>query len=86
MTNPDLITKESRFENSGIKEFITSITIITTVANSLLQSIGAKQMPIILLNSNEILWIKSSSHLLSDVLRLLVPFPFEKSIPILFQK
>ena len=38
MTNPDLIAKESRYENSGTKEFIISFAFIT-VGNTLLHSI-----------------------------------------------
>jgi len=79
MTNPDLITKESRYENSGTREFIISFAFITTVANSLLQSIGVKRIPVILSKSNETLWIKASSHL-SDVLSLLVPYPVCESV------
>src|SRR5659263_162969 len=77
MTNPDLITKESRYENSGTREFIISFAFITTKANCLLQRIGVKRMPVILSKSNETLWIMVSNHL-SDVLSLLVPYPYEK--------
>lgn len=63
--------------NPETKEIVTSYAIITTVANSLLLSLGVKRMPVILSKSNEILWIKASSHL-SDVLTLLVPYPSEK--------
>jgi len=77
MTNPDLITKESRYENSGTREFIISFAFITTKANCLLQRIGVKRMPVILSKSNETLWIMASNHL-SDVLSLLVPYPYEK--------
>lgn len=59
------------------KDIVFSFAIITTVANSLLQSIGVKRMPVILSKSDETHWIKSSNHL-SDVLRLLIPCPAEK--------
>ena len=58
------------------KEIVTSFAIITTVANSLLQSIGVKRMPVILSRSEEAYWVKSSNHL-SDVLVLLNPYPAE---------
>jgi len=58
------------------KEIVTSFAIITTVANSLLQSIGVKRMPVILSRSEETYWVKSSSHL-SDALVLLNPYPAE---------
>jgi len=65
------------WQNPESKEIVTSFAIITTTANSLLQTIGVKRMPVILSNSDESGWIKSSSHL-SDILRLLVAYPSEK--------
>jgi len=59
------------------KEIVSSFAIITTVANSLLQSIGVKRMPVILSRSEETYWVKSSNHL-SDILGLLNPYPAEK--------
>ena len=59
------------------KDIVFSFAIITTVANSLMQSIGVKRMPVILSKSNETLWIKASGHL-SDVLTLLIPYSSEK--------
>jgi putative SOS response-associated peptidase YedK len=64
------------WQNPVSKEIVTSFAIITTVANSLLQSIGVKRMPVVLARVNEMEWIKPSNHL-SDVLRLLEPCPSE---------
>jgi len=58
-------------------EIIYSFTIITTTANELLQSIGVRRMPVILSRSNETDWIKASNHL-SDVLRVLSVYPYDK--------
>lgn len=66
-----------RWKNPARGEILTSFSIITTTANSVLQTIGVKRMPVILSKSNETDWIKSSRHL-SDVLRMLVPFPSDK--------
>lgn len=65
------------WKNPETGEIIYSYAIITTTANNMLQCIGVKRMPVILSRSNELQWIKSSNHL-SDVLRLLVPYPSEK--------
>jgi putative SOS response-associated peptidase YedK len=66
-----------RWQNPETSEIVTSFAIITTTANSLLQGIGVKRMPVILSRSDESTWIKSSSHL-SDILHLLVDYPAEK--------
>jgi putative SOS response-associated peptidase YedK len=66
-----------RWQNPKTKEIIDSFAIITTPANSLLQSIGVKRMPVILSRSNERQWIKASNHL-SDVLRMLLSYPSER--------
>lgn len=63
-----------RWQNPVSKEIVTSFALITTVANSLLQSIGVKRMPVILARLNEMEWINPSNHL-SYVLRLLEPCP-----------
>lgn len=65
-----------RWKDTVSKEIVTSFAIITTVANSLLQNIGVKRMPVILSRSEESYWVKSSNHL-SDVLVLLNPYPAE---------
>ena len=65
-----------RWQNPITKEIVTSFAIITTVANSLLQPIGVKRMPVILARVNEMEWINPSNHL-SYVLRLLEPCPSE---------
>jgi hypothetical protein len=65
-----------RWQNPVSKEIVTSVAIITTVANRLLLSIGVKRMPVILPRVNELEWIKPSNHL-CDVLRLLEPCPSE---------
>jgi len=56
--------------------FLLSFAIITT-ANSLLQCIGVKRMPVILTRSEEMEWIRTSNHL-SDVLGLLNALLYEK--------
>ncbi|MEI7526059.1 MAG: SOS response-associated peptidase family protein [Mariniphaga sp.] len=63
-----------KWQDQESKEIIFSFAIITTVANTLLQSNGVKRMPVILSRSSETAWIKASNHL-SDVLRLLAPYP-----------
>ena len=65
-----------RWQNPETKEVVTSFAIITTVANSMLRSIGVKRMPVVLARINEMEWIKPSNHL-SHVLRLLEPCPSE---------
>lgn len=65
-----------RWKNPESGEVLVSFSIITTTANSLLQSIGVKRMPVILSKSNETDWKKSTRHL-SEVLRMLIPFPSE---------
>ena len=66
-----------QWQNPHSEEVVHSFAIITTISNPLLQSLGATRMPVILSRSNETHWIKASNHL-ADVLRLLVPYPFEK--------
>jgi len=66
-----------QWKNPDTKETVFSFTIITTTANPLLQSIGIKRMPVILSRSEEMEWIRASNHL-SDVLRLLNAYPYEK--------
>jgi len=66
-----------KWQNPHSEEVVHSFAIITTISNPLLQSLGATRMPVILSKSNETHWIKASNHL-ADVLRLLVPYPFEK--------
>ena len=66
-----------KWQDPVSKEINLSFAIITTVANSLLQSIGVKRMPVILSRLNEAAWIKASNHL-SEVLRLLESYPAER--------
>jgi putative SOS response-associated peptidase YedK len=66
-----------QWQDPQSEEVVFSFAIITTTSNPLLQSLGVKRMPVILSRSNESHWIKASNHL-ADVLRLLVPFPYEK--------
>ena len=66
-----------RWTNPESNEIVESFAVITTVSNSLLRRIGVQRMPVILSRSNELQWIKASNHL-SDVLRLLNPYPAEK--------
>jgi putative SOS response-associated peptidase YedK len=65
-----------RWKDPVSGEMLVSFAIITTTANSLLQSIGVKRMPVILTRSNGADWIKSTRHL-SEVLKMLNPFPPE---------
>ncbi len=65
------------WKNPDTNEITTSFSIITTVANPLIQSIGIKRLPVILSKIHEQAWIKSSNHL-SDVLVLLNPYPAEE--------
>ena len=66
-----------RWKNPDTQEILTSFAIITITANDLLQSIGVKRMPVILSKSRELNWIKSTKPL-SDVLRMLSPFPSDQ--------
>jgi putative SOS response-associated peptidase YedK len=66
-----------RWKNPESGEMLVSFAIITTTANSLLQSIGLKRMPVILSKSNETDWIKSTHHL-SELLAMMNQFPSEK--------
>lgn len=63
--------------NPESSEIVFSFAIITTTANSLLQNLGVKRMPVILSRSDETAWIKASNPL-SEVLRLLISYPSEK--------
>lgn len=65
-----------RWKDPDSGEGLTSFAIITTTANSLLQQIGVKRMPVILTKSNETKWIKSEQPL-SYFLKRLLPFPSE---------
>ena len=65
------------WKNRMTGEIVFSFAIITTTANSMLQCMGVKRMPVILSRSNETEWIKPSNHL-SDVLPLLSAYPSEK--------
>jgi putative SOS response-associated peptidase YedK len=62
-----------RWKNSESGVVTVAYSIITTTANSLLQNIGVKRMPVILNPGYEKEWIKSTKHL-SEVLRMLKPF------------
>lgn len=55
-------------------EVINSFSIITTVANELLHSIGHHRSPVILPKSAERIWISENSTL-SDITSLLKPYP-----------
>ena len=55
---------------------VFSFAIITTVTNPFIASLGTKRMPVILEPKDELTWLKSSQ--LSDILRLLHPYPEEK--------
>lgn len=66
-----------RWKNPESGIVTVSFSIITTTANTLLQSIGVKRMPVILTLGYEKEWIKSSKHL-SQVLGMLNPFDSTK--------
>ena len=66
-----------QWKTPDTKETVFSFTIITTIANPLLQSIGVKRMPVILSRSEEMEWLRASNAL-SDVLPLLNAYPCEK--------
>jgi len=58
-------------------EKIDSFSIITVVANSLIQKIPHKRMPVILSKSTERKWLNSKTPL-ADITKLLVPYPSDK--------
>jgi len=65
------------WKNPATGEIIDSFAIITTTANTMLQNVGVKRMPVILPWQYETNWLKSTLHL-SEVLRYLVPYPSDK--------
>ena len=65
------------WKNPETKEILASFTIITTTANSMLQSIGVKRMPVILRPGYEKDWLKPEKSL-TQVLRMLQQYPSEK--------
>ncbi len=65
------------WENPKTKEVIKGFAIITIAANSMLQRIGMKRMPVILPVHYETDWLKNTLTL-SKVLSYLVTFPSEK--------
>lgn len=65
------------WKNQETKEILASFTIITTTANSMLQSIGVKRMPVILTPGYEKDWLKADQSL-ARVLHFLKPFASEK--------
>lgn len=72
---------QSISEDTGDDVF--SFTIITTVANPIISSLGAVRMPVILDPTNEHRWLRPSASL-SDILCLLQPYPVYKmnAIPV----
>ena len=62
------------WKNPETGELVSGFAVITTVANEQMRSVGVKRMPVILSRSGERQWIKSTAHL-SDILRLLLPYP-----------
>ncbi len=64
------------WKNAETGELIYSFAIITTVANELLQKIQHHRSPVILHREDEKKWL-SDSLPLSEVTRLLVPYPGE---------
>jgi putative SOS response-associated peptidase YedK len=65
------------WENPENKDVIKSFSIITTVANSLIQRIPHHRMPVILSKSYEKKWLNIKTDL-SDITQLLNPYPSEK--------
>lgn len=63
--------------NKETGELLNSFSIITTVANSLIQKIPHHRSPVILPKEYENIWIDPSSPL-TDITRLLKPYPGEK--------
>ena len=61
-------------KNPESGEIINSFAIITTVANELMQRIQHPRLPVILNRSDEKYWL-SDTLPLSEVTRLLVPYP-----------
>jgi putative SOS response-associated peptidase YedK len=66
------IWNRTKDETTG--EEIYSFAIITCVANPLLQKLGLKRMPVMLLNEYENTWLRTSAQL-SDILSMLSPYP-----------
>lgn len=64
------------WKNPVTGEMINSFAIITTVANDLIRMINHRRSPVILNRSDEKKWL-SGSLPLSEVTRLLVPYPAE---------
>ncbi len=62
------------WKNPESGELIYSFAIITTVANELMQKIQNRRCPVILHRSDEKNWL-SNSFPLSEITRLLVPYP-----------
>lgn len=63
--------------NKETGEIINSFSIITTVANKLLEKLPHHRSPVILSQRSEKRWL-SESAALSDITRLLKPYPAEK--------
>lgn len=66
-----------RWKNPATGEIFSSFAIITTAANSMLQSLGIRRMPVILSKGEEREWIKETLSL-SWVLRMLTPYDAKK--------
>ena len=66
------IWNKSKDEDSGDVSY--SFAITTCVANPLLQKLGLKRMPVILLHEYESTWLRTSAQL-SDILSMLSPYP-----------
>lgn len=65
------------FVDKETGEILNSFSIITTVANNLLQKIPHHRSPVILDKADESTWLSKSAPL-SDITRLLKPFSSEK--------
>lgn len=64
----------NRTKHTETGEEVNSFGIITCPANPLMQKLGMKRMPVILLNEYESTWLRTSAQL-SDILSMLCPYP-----------
>ncbi|MBT3207121.1 MAG: SOS response-associated peptidase [Bacteroidetes bacterium] len=64
------------WQNSETGELVESFSIITTVANSLIQKLPHQRSPVILHQHNEKKWLNNKTPL-SDIIRLLRAYPSE---------
>lgn len=75
------------WKNPETDDIVRSFALITTTANRLLQSKGFNRMPVILSQSNELKWLRTTNSL-RDVRRIFMPYPAEemRAVPIITSK